>query len=135
MQLRFRAKSDTSLASEDILHKLILAGHKRMVMRSDGEPSMLAWDIATGKKLHDVEAVPEESAANDSKGSVLVEHAIRQVYTKIGTLKKQVDELYELELGDPSLICGVRGDVYQHWADGRAWELRHGTSCIAPVSM
>ena len=52
-----------------------------MVMRTDCEPSILAWitQVATGRaKLHCVDAVPEESARGDSEGNGLEAHAIFQ---------------------------------------------------------
>ena len=72
------------------VHRLSVAGHKRTVMSSDGEPSILAWKtrVAAGlTRLHGIEVVREERAAGDSQGNGSAEHNSKcDVKARIRTL-------------------------------------------------
>ncbi|CAK0882798.1 unnamed protein product, partial [Prorocentrum cordatum] len=117
--------------------RLASAGHKRFVFRSDGEAPLVALKTRTGAKLkeeHGVETVPEESAAGDSQGNGLAEHAVREVKAKVRTARAQVDDLHGVSIGvehpvTPRMVefAAMSINLGRRGADGRtAWELRHG---------
>ena len=117
--------------------ELSLAGHRRFVLRSDGEPAILALRTLVCAKLageHGQETVVETSPVGDSQGNGLAEQAVREVKAKTRTLKFHTEELVGVRIGNDSTVLPwlVKHAVAminrgRKGPDGRtAWELRHG---------
>ena len=123
-----------------LVQQLSLAGHRRLVLRSDGEHSIMALKtqvVAELSRDHGVEVVPEESAVGDSQGNGLAEQAAREVKAKVRSLRLQAEELHgrPLRPDHPCLpwmvdFAAMSINIGRRGVDGRtAWELRHGRSC------
>ncbi|CAK0792782.1 unnamed protein product, partial [Prorocentrum cordatum] len=117
--------------------RLVSAGHKRFVFRSDGEAPLVALKTRIGAKLKEeygIETVPEESAVGDSQGNGLAEHAVREVKAKVRTARAQVGDLHGVSIGvehpaTPWMVefAAMSINLGRRGADGRtAWELRYG---------
>ena len=62
--------------------RIAQAGHRRIVLRNDGEPAMKSLRLAFIKVLQDkfgVEVVPEDPAVADSSGNGVAEQGVREV--------------------------------------------------------
>ena len=122
---------------KSFVHRLSLAGHRRMILRSDGEPSVVAWKTQVAAKLrlvHGIEILPQESGVDDSQGNGLAEHAVREIKAKTRTLRHQCETIHKVSLGEDHLLipwivefAAMSINVGRRGADGRtAYELRYG---------
>ena len=114
--------------------ELSLAGHRRFVLRSDGEPAILALRTLVCAKLageHGQETVVETSPVGDSQGNGLAEQAVREVKAKTRTLKFHTEELvhgspYRERQHGPPVVGQARSGYDQQGPQGARWPHRLG---------
>ena len=113
------------------------AGHRRMLLRSDKEPALMAVKNRIALLLtteYGQEIVPEESATGVSQDNGLAEHAVREVKAKVRSLAHAVKIMLgqAIEPSHPSLAwliewAALTMNLGRRGADGRtAYELRRG---------
>ena len=72
-------------------------GHKRMVIKTDGEPAIRALkDGIKGESQADI--IPEESPGYDSQSNGMIERAIQQVQGQFRTIKDGMEARYGTKL-------------------------------------
>ena len=120
--------------------ELQLAGHRRYVFASDGEPAIVelkrqAALIALTRA--GMECVPEVSSKGDSAGNGLAEGAVKEIKAKVRTLVHALQQLHSLKV-EPNSQClpwlvafaAALMNRSRRGPDGRtAWELRKGRAC------
>ena len=80
----------------------MFTGHKRLILKSDGESSIKALKDAV-KNSSDFSMGVEVSPVGDSKANGEIERAIRTVQGQVRTLKIALDEHYKTEFGEDHL--------------------------------
>ena len=75
------------------------AGHRKVILKSDGESSMTALKDAVNASC-DVSMGVEVSPMGDSQANGDVERAIRTVQGQVRTMKSALDGNYKTEFGD-----------------------------------
>ena len=73
--------------------EMILAGHRRYIFMSDGEPAILDYKRAVARHVAEqsgVEAVMENTSKGDSSGNGLAELAVKEVKAKTRTMAHAV---------------------------------------------
>ena len=112
-------------------------GHKRCIMRTDGEPPIVALKQEVARLLkdsHGMEVVPERPGAGDSKSNGLAEHAVRECKAKVRTLRHALEQRIGMQIDAGHLVLAWlvryaaasinRGRV---GPDGKtAYQLRYG---------
>ena len=101
--------------------ELSLAGHRRFVLRSDGESAILALRVLVCAKLaaeHGQETVVETSSKGDSQGNGLAEQAAREVKAKTRTLKFHTEEPYREGQHGPPVVGQARSGYGQQRPQG-----------------
>ena len=91
-------------------------GYKRIVLRSDGEPSLVALLQDVSAQLPEVEIAPKNSAVGDHQQNGLAEVAVREVKAQARILRSHLESCYKqrFRAGEPIL----------------AWLVRHGANSI-----
>ena len=123
--------------AKHVAHLIGLAGHKRLIMRTDGEPAIASLRQAVAAILasqHGVEVVPERPVVGDSKSNGLSEHAVREVKAKVRTLRHALEKKLgvRIDMSNAVLPWMVRHAAAlinrgRPGVDGRtAYELRYG---------
>ena len=74
-------------------------GHKRIVMRSDNEPAILALKEAVRRET-DVDVILEEVPVGDHQANGIVENAVKQVRWQFRVLKGTLDTRYNERIGE-----------------------------------
>eukprot|EP00971_Amphidinium_carterae_P220004 4367367-Amphidinium_carterae.2 len=69
-------------------------GYKRVVIRSDGEPSILSLKRKVIENLPSVECVPKEAPTGDSRAQGAAENAVKQLKGMVRTLKTATEARY-----------------------------------------
>ncbi len=122
--------------AKSFAHHFSLACHRRLILRSGGEPSIVARKTQVAAKRrqeHGVETFSsQESGFDDSEGNA--EHAAREVKAKTRTLRHQCELIHKAQLAedDPLVpwiveFAAMSIKVGRRDADGRtAYELRCG---------
>ncbi len=119
------------------VHRLSLAGHRRLILPSDGEPAIVAWKTQVAARLrteHGVEILPQESGVDDSQGNGLAEHAVREIKAETRTLRHQCEIIHKTTLPEnhhiiPWIVefAALSINVGRRGPAGRtAYELRYG---------
>ena len=85
-------------AVQRMVKDLKLLGHKRVVMKSDGEPAIVALKDAV-KRESEVEIVPEESPVGEHQANGEVEAAVKQVQGQFRTTNDALDTRYGIRIG------------------------------------
>ena len=83
-------KGDSEDSASILAFELTAGGYPRQVVRSDGEPALVALAVAAMKiaKIRDgVELVREQTLKADSKGNGLAEGAVKEIKAKVRTLR------------------------------------------------
>ena len=112
----------------------------KLILKSDGERSIMAFRNALGK-LHGGVVIPEESAKNESQSNGTAEEAGRTVREFIRVLKFQMEEGAQMKLkGDENILqwltrwAALVCSKYLVGKDGRtASERRRGRRCKVPA--
>ena len=120
---------------------LRVAGHSRMVLRSDSEPSIVAFKTEVARLLsskYGQEVLPENAltGAASSASNGLAEHAVNEIKSKVRCLKSALETFLKITVpsSHPSLTwlvswAAITMNLFRRGPDGRtAWELRHGRS-------
>ena len=121
----------------ELARQMSLAGHRRYVFLSDGEPAILDYSRTVAKqlaKLTDAECAPETSSKGDSACNGLAELAVKEVKAKVRTLAYAVQVLHGIKLHPghvavPWLVqyAAALMNRARRGSDGRTpWELRKG---------
>lgn len=74
-------------------------GYRKVVMKSDGEHSIVALKEAAAREAA-IESVPEESPVGDHQANGLAENAIREVKRQIRVLRSALEESIGRVLSD-----------------------------------
>ena len=112
------------------LHRL---GYTRLVLKSDGEPAILALKAEVKKKAN-IDIITEEPAVGESQSNGEIENAVFHVQSQVRTLKSAVESRYQKELHSrhPVLAwaiqyAGVLLTRFMTGVDGKtAWEREKG---------
>ena len=78
-------------------------GHKKIILKSDGESSITALSDAI-KASSDLEMGVEVSPVGDSKANGEIERAVRTIQGQARTLKSAIDANYKTEFGENHVI-------------------------------
>eukprot|EP00971_Amphidinium_carterae_P217986 4327405-Amphidinium_carterae.1 len=62
-----------------VVEFLQLLGHRRLVLKSDGEPSVLALKNQVRAAATDIDIIPQESPPGDHKAAGAAENAVKRV--------------------------------------------------------
>ena len=81
---------------------LLFTGHKKVILKSDGESSIKALKEAV-KNSSNFSMGVEVSPVGDSKANGEIERAIRAVQGQVRTFKGALDEHYNTEFGEDHL--------------------------------
>ena len=87
-------KGADEYAVERLKQDLGLLGYKRIVLKSDQEPAILALK-AEVKRTSDIEIVPEMSPVGDSQSNGRAERAVRTMKGQFRTMKEALDSRYK----------------------------------------
>ena len=105
-------------------------GHRKVVLKSDGEPSVVALKEAAAKETG-IDWISEESPVGDHQANGLAENACKEVKRQVRVLRSALEEKLSKELkdDDPALAWLPRqaGDLlsrYKKGQDGRTPEAR-----------
>ena len=105
-------------------------GHRKVVLKSDGEPSVVALKEAAAKETG-IDWISEESPVGDHQANGLAENACKEVKRQVRVLRSALEEKLSKELkdDDPALAWLPRqaGDLlsrYKKGQDGRTPETR-----------
>ena len=105
-------------------------GHRKVVLKSDGEPSVVALKEAAAKETN-IDWISEESPVGDHQANGLAENACKEVKRQVRVLRSALEEKLgrELKDDDPALAWLPRqaGDLlsrYKKGPDGRTPEAR-----------
>ena len=135
--------------AKQLAREIGMAGHRRYVYMSEGEPAILDLKRAVAKQLLEwtgSECVPEMASKGDSAGNGLAELAVKEIKAKVRTLAHAVRLLHgvavdERHVAIPWLIqyAAALMNRSRRGEDGRtAWELRKGrrfiNRCVPSVS-
>ena len=82
---------------------ILFTGHKKLILKSDGESSIKALKEAV-KNSSNFSMGVEVSPVGDSKANGEIERAIRTVQGQVRTLKSALDEHYKTEFGEDHLL-------------------------------
>eukprot|EP00971_Amphidinium_carterae_P343376 6483103-Amphidinium_carterae.1 len=101
-------------------------GYKRVVMKSDGEPSIVSLKKKAIESLPGVECVPKEAPVGDSRAQGAAENAVKQLKGMIRTLKTATEERYMCSIGANNCLlawmprhCADLLTRFRRYADGR----------------
>ena len=134
------AKGNTTWGREALAKELKDGGYRRQVIRSDGEPAILAHIQASVHlamlQNEATELVREVSTKGDSAGNGLAEGAVKEVKGKIRTLRHAAEEALGRKIPDtaPALswlvtFAAMSINLDRAGVDGRTpYELRYGRS-------
>ena len=124
------AKGPTPYAVKYFANFLKSLGYKRVVMQSDGEPSIVALKTAAADAAG-VECVPRESPVGEHQANGLVENACKEIKRQVRVARSALEEKVGRPLSDsdPVLAWLPRhvGDLmnrYKKGTDGRTPESR-----------
>eukprot|EP00435_Cladocopium_sp_Y103_P007713 s12_g2.t1 len=105
-------------------------GYRKVVLKSDGEHSIVALKEAAATKAA-IESVPEESPVGDRRANGLAEKAIREVKRQIRVLRSALEESIGRALSDEDPVLAwlprKAADLlcrYKKGTDGRTPEVR-----------
>ena len=105
-------------------------GYRKVVMKSDGEHSIVALKEAAAREAA-IESVPEESPVGDHQANGLAENAIREVKRQIRVLRSALEESIGRVLSDEDPVLAwlprQAADLlcrYKKGTDGRTPEVR-----------
>eukprot|EP00971_Amphidinium_carterae_P319056 6341926-Amphidinium_carterae.1 len=65
--------------TDAVVEFLQLLGHRRLVLKSDGEPAILALKNQVRAAAKDVEIIPQESPPGDHKAAGMAENTVKKV--------------------------------------------------------
>ena len=83
---------------------ILFTGHKRVILKSDGEASIKALKEAV-KNSANFNLGVEVSPVGDSRANGEVERAIKTVQGQIRTLKSALEEHYKTEFNENHVFC------------------------------
>ena len=125
-----------------VCEMLRLAGHARMVLRSDSEPAMKNFKLELLMRLtkeHGQEIVPEDAliGSTSSAGNGLAEHAVRELKAKDLHHEERSGPFLGLQgscrFTSSFLAPGLRRDDHQRQAQGARWQDCLGDASRSPV--
>ena len=131
-----KAKGKDPWAIGRLKYDIELLGYKKIVLRSDGEPAIVALKEAVRRET-EVEIVMETTPVDDHQANGVVESAVRQVQGQFRAMKDALDSRYKTRVGGDhpaipwlvthaaSVITRMRKDsegftAYRRWK-GRAF--------------
>ena len=124
------SKGATPYAVKFVANFLKNLGHRKVFLKSDGEPSVVALKEAAAKETG-IDWVSEESPVGDHQANGLAENACKEVKRQVRVLRSALEEKLgkELKDDDPALAWLPRqaGDLlsrYKKGQDGRTPEAR-----------
>ena len=124
------SKGATPYAVKFVANFLKNLGHRKVVLKSDGEPSVVALKEAAAKETG-IDWISEESPVGDHQANGLAENACKEVKRQVRVLRSALEEKLgkELKDDDPALAWLPRqaGDLlsrYKKGQDGRTSEAR-----------
>ena len=85
------AKGNNEYMVRRVMQCLDLLGYKRIILKSDNEPSLVAL-LGEVKDRCGGDIIPERSVVKDSQGNGMIESGIRTVTGQIKTMKSQLEE-------------------------------------------
>ena len=101
-------------------------GYKRILMKSDNEPSIKRLKERVSKCLPGVECVPKEAPVGDSRANGSAENAVKQVKGQFGTLKTSTEDRYGCKIDAKSCLiawiprhCANLMTRFKQYSDGR----------------
>eukprot|EP00434_Breviolum_minutum_P042976 symbB.v1.2.038276.t1/scaffold5896.1/size48089/1 len=124
------AKGPTPYAVKYFTNFLKSLGYKRVVMQSDGEPSIVALKTAAADAAG-VECVPRESAVGEHQANGLVENACKEIKRQVRVARSALEEKVGRPLSDSDPVLAWLpmhvGDLmnrYKKGTDGKTPESR-----------
>ena len=98
-----QAKGAQAYAVKRTAMDIGLLGHRELVLKSDGEPAMVALKNAV-KDERSERIVLEESPVGESKSNGAIENAIQQVQGQVRTLKDSLEARLGARLAEDSTL-------------------------------
>eukprot|EP00435_Cladocopium_sp_Y103_P060007 s42_g21.t1 len=92
-------------------------GYKRLIMRSDNEPSIKALKSAVKAAVSGVEVVLEESKTGDSRSNGMIESAVKECKRQCRAMKSALQEHIGAEIDDKHPLL--------------SWVARHGCFLVS----
>ena len=101
-------------------------GYKRILMKSDNEPSIKRLKERVSECLPGVECVPKEAPVGDSRANGSAENAVKQVKGQFRTLKTSTEDRYRCKIDAKSCLlawiprhCANLMTRFKQYSDGR----------------
>ena len=130
--------------AKPLVNFCLASGWPAFILRSDGEPSIVALKAEAARILkseHGVKVISELSAKGDSQGNGLAENVAKEIKGMVRTLRHHVEEHHGITVGPSHMLlpwmvkhAGALLARGQKGADGRtAYELRKGRPFKRPL--
>ncbi len=97
------------------------SGYKRLHLKSDNEPAVLALKDKVIKALSDIEVMPTESVTDDDQSNGEIECMVREQKRQIRALKSDIEHALQIKLMTPTLCCIGRQDMRHFSLQGSEW--------------